>query len=88
MSDVSSLSEDLQKQINALKSLSQVHYLLQNGSYSLGYMPLVGQSVTFVESLHKQLIEEATKHPEASNVPELAPYIQKSEEVSSSVTSE
>lgn len=65
------IPKDLQASLSSLKAIKQTHNLLQSGSFPFGFNDAIVSSLAFLESLHKQLVDEAIKHPQADLVPEL-----------------
>ena len=62
---------DLQEKVGALRATATIHNLLQQGSFKSSYHQAIELSVKFIESLHKQLMDEAIQHPDADLVPDL-----------------
>lgn len=65
------ISEEFSNTVKGLGALTTVHNLLQKGTFTYEYRYALDQSISFIESLHKQAIEAALVHPEADKVPEL-----------------
>ena len=62
----------LDKNINLLKGLSQIHSLLSVGLYQNKNQLRVADSIKLVEEMHKALADETMKLDGASDAPELA----------------
>ena len=73
MSDeqVVSIPKDLQDQLSAIRALAATHDLISKGSFNVSKLAQVEQSILFLQSLHKQCMDQALSHPSADQVPEL-----------------
>lgn len=70
------LPEELKDKLSAIKALVTVHSLLGVGMFQHRHTPQLTESLKFLESLHKQVMEEALQHPDADKAPELVEYKQ------------
>lgn len=71
----------LQDKVKALHALAQTHYILDNGTYRYQLMQNLGSCLTFLQTLHAQLLEEALAHPDSDQFEQLRDIKkQKSEE--------
>lgn len=65
------ISEEFSNTLKGLGALTTIHNLLQKGTFTYDYRFALDQSISFIESLHKQSTDNALLHPEADKVPEL-----------------
>ena len=72
--EVITISQDLQDKLNAIEALVQTHTLLGLGTFQYRNHQALKSSLHFLESLHKQVMEEALAHPDADKVQSLVEY--------------
>jgi hypothetical protein len=66
------IPKDLQNKINALKALVSIHDLLSTAKYEGFKTKRLSDAFEFIESLHKQLLDDVSSHPDAQKaLPEL-----------------
>lgn len=71
---MSNIPQDLQDQFNALKSLHLTATLLNNGHFKRTEYASVEQSISFVSSLHKQVLEALVEHKDSDLIEEIKKY--------------
>jgi hypothetical protein len=59
-------AQDLTEKVGAIRALITINELLHRGMFFGATSKSVSASIEFVNSLHKQLVTEAKKHPDAS----------------------
>ncbi len=64
--------KDLEDKVNSLKQLINIHDLLMQGQYQGHTNKRIGEAIVFIESLHKNLLDETQNHPDAALIPQLA----------------
>jgi len=71
MDNQPTLPKDLDDQVKALRAIATTHNLLDSGRFTHQELPLIITSLKFLRSLHKQVLDSASIHPDAHLVPEL-----------------
>lgn len=66
------IPQDLQEKISALRAIALTHKLLNSGAFPVSAHDGVKLSIEFLTALHTQMMEEASKHPSSSLIPELS----------------
>jgi hypothetical protein len=69
--DQSQAPKELTDKVAALKQLINIHDLLSVSTFEGHRCERVSEGMKFITILHKQLLDEATKHPQAHLVPNL-----------------
>ena len=71
MSDKSPELLELEQKVSGLKQLLNVHDLVMTGQFPGHVNKRIAEAISFIESLHKQLLTECQNHPEADKIPGL-----------------
>lgn len=72
---------ELIDKVNALKSLTTIYKLLEQGSYPYKEAHAVPHSLAFIQSLHKTLKDECFAHEDCDKVPELLDLKEREQEL-------
>jgi hypothetical protein len=67
-------AQDLVDKVQATKALVTTHSLLGIGMFQHRHSEALQQSIDFLAALHKQILTECLKHPDANLVPDLVEY--------------
>lgn len=71
MSESAEVAQDLVEKVSALRNLTTIYKLLDQGHYRHNFGIAVSTSLKFVESLHASLKAECFTHPDCDKLPEL-----------------
>lgn len=65
------IPEDLNQLWNSVKTVSTIHGLLDSGMFRHTQMSLVKGALSFMQSMHEQVVDAACAHPESDLIPEI-----------------
>ncbi len=71
------IPEDLKKKTAALKALAAIFDLLNKGLFAHYQGALVAEVLTFIRSLHEELLKESLAHPSVLMVPQLKELLER-----------
>lgn len=72
---VKEVAQELLDKVQSLKALVNCHSLIKEGAYPFIAHGTVHASLNFLETLHKTVLEDALKHPDAMLVPKLKEHV-------------
>lgn len=65
------IDQTLLDQVQSLQALVTCNSLIQFGLYPYEQRLMVQQALGFIQTLHKSVLDEALKHPQANKIPKL-----------------
>jgi uncharacterized protein YdeI (YjbR/CyaY-like superfamily) len=65
------IPKDLSEKWGAVEATATTFNLMQKGTFTASYMTVLNASLSFLQKLHEQTVEDALKHPKADLIPEL-----------------